>query len=83
GDKWGFKEVSQRILEARQWRPPLNTEINKEELKGPLRLYFPDVVDDNSLNTYFGTVDQKGFDILEHIGREFLQVMGETFGVKI
>lgn len=77
-----FAEVRSRILNARQWKPPVESKLNKHELAGALNYFFPNV-EDEELNEFFGVVKKDDFDSLRYITRGMVLSMAEIAGTDI
>jgi len=77
-----FAEVRSRILKARQWKPPVESKLNKHELAGALNYFFPNV-EDQELGEFFGIVKREDFDSLRYITRGMALSMAEIAGTDI
>lgn len=83
GDDIKFQEVQERIIEARQWTPPTDDQITKEELAGALKSYFPSIDSDEQLNEFFGIVKQEQFNLIAQLTKGLIIVMSKITGVNV
>lgn len=77
-----FAEVRSRILKARQWKPPVESKLNKHELAGALNYFFPNV-EDEELGEFFGIVKKDDFNSLRYMTRGMMLSMTEIAGSDI
>ncbi len=82
GDSIIFAEARDRILDAKQWKPPVESKITKEEVAGALELFFPSV-NDKQLNDFFGIVNDEEFQSITMINSAMLKIMTLITGINV